>query len=206
MSEFVKAFEKFLSRDLTYVFGGAVALWSFQYWRHASVSVPSTLDPQLVLLLAVCYVIGYLIQEVATLCRCVKTKASRPPGKLVQWVYRWYERKDRGWQPSQSDYEAAKLWLYDVKTPQRFRDDHERTESLKQLGTTLGPSFFVSGVLMWRANPTACATRCEVDALVAGLVLFSGLTVGLLGWLKVTQQREHLLARYEAQLKRAASE
>lgn len=94
------------------------------------------------------------------------------------------------------NYEEAKNWLYKKGTSERFIDDHERTETLKQVGTTLGPCFLVSGLVLfakpWIIDKLSFQSALAIGALVLGIILL------FLDWLKVTQQAQYILFREQA--------
>jgi hypothetical protein len=143
------------------------------------------------------YAVGYSIQELFTLCHLIRTRAGFSPNWLGRLLYRLFDRRPAPFQLVDSaEYEQAKQWLYSNGVPQRFRDDHERIESLKHVGTTLGPCFLVGGgVFLWK---DAHAKIVEYQsARWIGLVVV-GFFLILLGWLKVTQQAQYLIARFRA--------
>ena len=200
MNELAKIFQKFLSRDLTYILGGSVLLLSI-FCYFGKIEWLDKPTPYLLLGGAFGYVLGYVTQEVATLLGVVRTKAEVPAPRYVQCFYRRFERQSKKWGPStRTDYKLAKQWLYDDRTPQRLRDDHERTESLKQFGTTLGPCFTLAGAVLFvaRFRSDICVNDPEFLLTIALLTFFVGIVLIHLGWLKVTQQREYLLGQYEA--------
>lgn len=190
MSDFFKAFEKFLFRDVSFLLGGSVVVACGMYVFRR---LPGADPPTFKILIAggVAYAVGYTLQEFFTLAYLVRTKAGYSPNWLGKLLYRLFDR--RATQPVDPDeYERAKSWLYE-QAPQRFRDDHERTESLKQVGTSLGPSFLVASAILFLNTPVADPSF-EVAAS-RGLALL-GFALWLLGWLKVTQQAQYLIARF----------
>jgi hypothetical protein len=89
---------------------------------------------------------------------------------------------------------VLKKWLYE-QAPERFRNDHERIESLKQIGTALGPCYLLAAlILLWKKtfNPTEFEYAMSRGLLVLGMILI------LLGWLKVTRQSQYLIDRFNA--------
>lgn len=196
ITELLKAFEKFLLRDLSFVLGGSAVVASFLF-------VSAKLDklvlsaPMLFLAIGLTYVIGYAVQEWATIAWIVRTKAEPEPPRLAQWLYRRFERKLKDWNPAnRGEYKKAKDWLFLTTTAQRYRDDHERTESLKQIGTAVGPNFFLAGLILCIGGATENWHFVRFDVAVALCLLVLGFGLTLLGWLKVTQQAEYLISNY----------
>lgn len=204
MDELTKGLQKFLARDLTFLVGGSGVLIAFLHIYGKLPLLPST-GPLVVLPVALAYVVGYVVQEIFTVCHVVRTKAEPMPPPFARWLYRTFERK-LDWQPTpRDDYKAAKQWLYAEGTPQRLRDDHERVESLKQVGTTLGPCTLLAGVILatgWVSGRLGIQIPFEVAVPVLSLAL-GGILIAL-GWLKVTQQPEYLIAQYREHLHRQA--
>jgi len=132
----IKAFTKFFYRDVMFLLGGSIIFLSvlYVYDRFPS-KEPATVIYAVAAGFA--YVTGYAVQEFFTLIRFIRTKAGVPPNTLSKLLYRAFER--RGVENPDfktDDYNRAKKWLY-KDGPERFRADHERIESLKQLGTAL---------------------------------------------------------------------
>ena len=194
MQYIIKAFTKFFFRDVMFVLGGSAIILSFLYVYDR---LPSK-EPSIgVYALAVgfAYALGYAVQDIFTLFRVVRAKAGVPPNSFAKFLYWLFERRKVEFPNFKNDqYENAKYWLY-TDGPQRFRDDHERTESLKQIGTTLGPCVALSGLLLLLL-PLLKKYMC-FDIVVTLAVLLLGISLFSLGWLKVTQQAQYLLKRAE---------
>ena len=198
VSELLKALQKFLLRDLSFVVGGSAVVVSFLF-VYGKLDNLVLSAPILFLGTGLSYVIGYAVQEWATIFRCVRTKAGVKPPRLAKFLFRIFERKPPDWKPQcRNDYKKAKEWLYLTTTPQRYRDDHERTESLKQVGTAVGPNFLLAGIILLIGVISNHLKWYFVPFNVAVMLclLFLGLGLTLLGWLKVTQQAEYLIENY----------
>jgi len=192
MSDLFKAFEKFLFRDMSFLLGGSVVVASGMYVFNG-LPTGDVLAFEYFIGAGVAYAVGYSVQEVFTLLRIVRTKAGYSPNWLSSSLYHLFDRR-RAVQVDPREYQEAKRWLYE-QAPQRFRDDHERTEALKQVGTTLGPCFFLSGVILLGKD---VLLRLEYESAVSWGFVVLGLVLFLLGWLKVTQQAQYLIARFRA--------
>ena len=195
METLIKAFERFLYRDLTFITGGAIELVAFVHLYCCAPGLADLSGPLLFFWVAIAYVLGYVTQECFTLVGWVRTQSKEPPCDCVLWLFRCWERRSCDWTPSpSSDYDAAKLWLFGELAPERLRDEYERIESLKQLGTAIGPCLVVAGSMFFLAlvkrsgfSSIEWDSRESATALVAFTV---GLFLILLGWLQLTRQRE----------------
>ncbi|MGA2061126.1 MAG: hypothetical protein ABSG67_11640 [Thermoguttaceae bacterium] len=191
MNDLFKTFEKFIFRDLSFLLGGSVVVISGMYIYNR---LPTANDQAFKYFIwaGISYAIGYCIQELFTLVHLVIMKPKFP----LKWIGRLlYKIYDRDWPKHNNgqDYHDAKWWLYQKDTPQRFQDDYERTESLKQVGTTLGPCFFLSGLILLMKK---YIVSIEFKYVVSYGLIALGVFLFLLGWLKVTQQSEHLIEIY----------
>lgn len=198
MGELLKAFQKFLMRDLSYVTGGAAVILSFLY-AFDRLPGESTSTVWYVLGVAFAYVMGYAIQDALGLCHIIRMKAGHAPNRLASWLYKQYDRT-----PPQSfdkaEYDKGKRWLY-TSAPQRFKDDHERIEGLKQVGFTVGPCLVISGIILLLTRH--CSATATFDRAVYCALLVIGVVLLLLGWLKVTQQAQYAL-RHSREVEPAA--
>ncbi len=187
MGELVKAFQKFLMRDLSYIIGGSAVILSFLY-AFDRLPGESTSTFWYVLGVAFAYVVGYAIQDALGLCRIIRMKAGHAPNKLASWLYERYDRTPP--QPfDKAEYDKGKRWLY-TSAPQRFKDDHERIEGLKQVAFTVGPCLLISGILLLTRD---CSATAAFDRAVSCALLVIGAVLFVLGWLKVTQQAQYVL-------------
>jgi hypothetical protein len=189
MDKLIGAFQRFIYRDLAFVLGGASVVVSFLYSFGKLPLAPDGLT--IALGLGVAYVLGYVIQDLATLCHLVRTKVAVPPARIGKGLYWLYERKSIAFKEVDSEvFEKAKKDLL-LKAPESVWADHERVESLKQVGTTLGPSLMISGAML--LSRPWLATR-NFETTLGVIVLGLGVALVLLGWLKVTQQAQITLA------------
>lgn len=195
METLIKAFERFLYRDLTFITGGAIEIAAFLHLYCCAPLLPELSGASLFLWAAIAYVLGYVTQEFFTLIRIVRTQAKKPPCGCVLWLFRCWERRSRDWKPLPSrEYDAAKLWLFGESAPARLRDEYERIESLKQLGTAIGPCLVVAGSMFFlplvKRGGFASIEWDSRESTTALLAFTVGLFLILLGWLQLTRQRE----------------
>ena len=187
MGELVKAFEKFLMRYLSYVTGGGAVILSFLYLFNR-LPTESTPTVWYVPGVAFAYVLGYAIQDARGLCRIIRMKAGHAPNRFASWLYECYE----GSSPlsfNKDDYDNGKLWVY-TSAPQRFKDDHERIEGLKQVAFAIGPCLVISGIVLLARD---CSATFAFDRAMSCVSIVSGVVFYTLGWLKVTQQAQYVL-------------
>lgn len=162
MGELVKAFQKFLMRDLSYIIGGAAVILSFLY-AFDRLPGEATSPFWYVLGVAFAYVLGYAIQDSLGLCRIIRMKAGHPPNKFASWLYKCYDRTlPRSFK--KAEYDNGKLWLY-TSAPQRFRDDHERIEGLKQVAFAVGPCLLISGIVILLTRD--CSATATFDCVMS---------------------------------------
>jgi hypothetical protein len=185
----VRAFEKFLMRDLVFIVGGAAIIMSFLFvYNH----LPTKEWPTAYYFLCagIAYGIGYAVQDLLVLLRISRSKAGHRPNWLGKFLF-WLSDREKAENIEKHNYDDAKRDLY-KKSLQRVRDDHERTESLKQVGMTLGPCFFLAGVIIWSRS---WLIQFEFEQVLAISAIGFGVALWLLGWLKVTQQGQYMLSR-----------
>lgn len=188
MDELVKALQKFLMRDLAFILGGSAVLLSF---LAAFDGMPKETTPTVWYFFGggFAYVVGYAIQEWFVILHGVRTKAGVQPPSIAKWLYERFERRPLTKMfYSGSDYDQAKKILL-TRAPERLQADHERTESLKQFGNTIGPCMLISAGIL-AAGPLLNQVGLR-SALVGGGI-FLGLALVLCGWLKVTQQAQYV--------------
>jgi hypothetical protein len=200
MNELVSAFKKFIMRDISFIIGGSLVILSFlsiyeriYYLEYRNIVV-------YLLFVAVAYTIGYGIQDGLTFLGIIRTKAGSSPSWFGKKLYRWFEKykdendkKDVPYPNVEENYVEAKLWLYGYAN-KRFQADHERIESLKQVGTAIGPCFVIAALILI-AEPLI--TKITFRWALISVMLIHGIILFALGWLKVTQQAQYLLKHWE---------
>ena len=145
MGELVKAFQKFLMRDLSYIIGGAAVILSFLY-AFDRLPGEATSPFWYVLGVAFAYVLGYAIRRITWPVPHNSYEGWASPQEFASWLYKCYDRTlPRSFK--KAEYDNGKLWLY-TSAPQRFRDDHERIEGLKQVAFAVGPCLLISGIVI----------------------------------------------------------
>ncbi len=82
------------------------------------------------------------------------------------------------------EHDKGKHWLY-TSAPQRFKDDHERIEGLKQVAFTVGPCLLISGIILLTRD---CSATAAFDRAVSCTLLVGDFS--LFRVVKVTQQTQ----------------
>ena len=193
MGDLVKAFHKFLMRDLSYIFGGGAVILSFFYFFNLfPKETPSTY--WYVLGVAFAYVVGYAIQDALGVLHIIRMKAGHPPNRHGRWLYKLYDCETP--EPFvKAKYDRGKDWLY-TSAAQRYKDDHERIEGLKQVGFAIGSCLIISGtpfLIRYLIRYFFTSGACDLDLFLSLALLPIGVVLYLLGWLKVTQQTQYVL-------------
>ncbi|MEM1056504.1 MAG: hypothetical protein AAGI52_13355 [Bacteroidota bacterium] len=193
MNELVRSLSQFISRDIFYILGGASVLASGLY-ALGELDRLGTSTPEYIFFAGLSYVIGYAVQDGLSLTPLVSTKGlsgSDPhnPNRFVRWLYRRFERKPWGHIPREFDRPKASR---DLRRPgnEGLVIVYERVVTLKQIGTTMGPCFFLAGCfLLGRA---AFVSRDPLDWSASLFAFAFGSLLLCLGWLKASQQVRYL--------------
>lgn len=184
-----KRFDAFLYRDLMYVLGGSSVLFALAFvFEKVPQSVPAVQVQVYVALVS--YTVGFTVQEVFTILGVIKTRPSKPT--KLGWLLKLFEKTDdlqqfEGVEVANRDKLVRCLYLHTEST---LHQRLERIINLKQLGTAVGPSFFLTGVillipLLTNGNQLASTTLHAI--LIVGTLLLST-TLILQSWIKNHQQ------------------
>jgi hypothetical protein len=196
MDELVKALKYFITRDLLYVVGGCTVELSFCYLFK--VQIPTSPSTSMALLAAgIAYGIGYAIQDGLSLSPFVTTAHVDSPGPIVRWLYHRFVRCK--WKSIEPDsFKEAQEKFTEIVNEHDYAQ-WNRIVSLKHIGSTLGSSWLVAGVLLVIA---AFTTRSEISStvLAAGCLILGIILLGL-SWVKGAQQTQFVMAVYDRHLK-----
>ncbi len=184
MGDLVKAFERFITRDLMYVIGGASVIVAV---LHVFGRIPAELGGWQGLYAAgLGYVVGYVLQEVSSVVGIVSTKATKPMPATARWVYRRFEGQtwpdDLGIVPA--EFTKAKLKIDSTGSP-RIQARLERIIGLKQVGTTIGPAMLLVALILAIGLLVGFTW---FDVVLSGSALVIGVILVELGWLKNGQE------------------
>lgn len=194
----LKAGDRFLFRDVVFAAGGGLVILSLLYlFGGVPKQDPGTVGYTIAVVIS--YGLGYAIQDVLTIMRVVRTKAGVPPWSYPKLLYKLFERREVQYKHLSKEeyrtaYSAAKNRLYSEEGSDRDRQDHERIEALKQVGTGLGPCLVIAGLCVFLKS--LCADEMPLPGSIGIFGMLLGLALWSLGWLKVTQQAQYLLLKY----------
>lgn len=210
MASLPKHLEVFITRDIIYMIGGSCVIGSFLY---ASGDVYPGLVPKLMLALArkepiplvllaagIAYVVGYALQDFCSIWGFVTTLDVLEPHPVVQrivgFLYRRFTGQDYKWRDLQAmardrdGFERKKkraMALYLSNEDNRF--EHQRTITLMQIGTTMGPCCLTSScVVFWKYFARG---KPPFDLKLGLIVLAFGLIFIAAAWLKAAQHTLH---------------
>jgi hypothetical protein len=197
VGDLLKAFERFIARDLILITSGGIVVLSF---LSCFDRVPHPEDSWALYLLlgGVAYFVGLTIQDVFSVMWAVSTAAYTMPqeDRFRRWLYRRYNGKgnDRYFRTVEIDLEYARDTI-------RRSDDLDRLErivTLKQAGTAGGPCLVVAGTLLllhWfkktREGPSW--EWFDVALPVASIVI--GILLIWFSWVRAAQQTQFLVRR-----------
>ncbi|MCI0552511.1 MAG: hypothetical protein L0287_16295 [Anaerolineae bacterium] len=136
--------------------------------------------------MAIAYVVGYAVQEFFSLSQFTTTATCFIPPNIVQRLYHLLER--RTWkQPSEFDQDDARTKI-DTHGLPRMHDRLERTITLKQIGTTVGPCAILSGIIIFIGAFKESNPHMYFDLTIAIIAFVFGIGLVGLGWIKACQQ------------------
>jgi hypothetical protein len=181
MGELIKAFQRFIARDLVFMVAGGAVVGAF---LHTFGRIPRS-DDHLVfylLLAGISYAVGYSVQDAFSLTPLLTTAHVQRPNSFVTWLYRRFTRTE--WVDiSDIDLDQARERITDGEQLAQL----ERIITLKQVGNAVGPSFALSGLLFlskwWTGSDT-------FDLAVALAAFWLGFVLVCLGWVKGAQQAQ----------------
>jgi hypothetical protein len=195
MGELVKILGKFFSRDFLYILGGASVLFSVLYAFDKNIAGAYPVEIK-IFVVGVCYVLGYLIQDVLSLTPLITTSQPKPKS-FLKWIYKRFTKKN--WERiHEVDYAITRIELtkkYQVKD----LEDLERLISLKHIGTTMGSCWLVSGLILIVKGIYSKIIHTDLFGFI---VLALGVLLIILGWLKGMQQYQLLYRLTSADTKK----
>jgi hypothetical protein len=189
MDELVKSVTNKITRDAAYFVGGGTIIASV--WLSCDSSTVTSSIPAIiqVFLAGLAYILGFLVQEIFSLCSWFSTALFIRPGPLFRLLYRWHTREEE---------ERPALYIpiftaYEEAGKQTLKNDEinaliERTATLKHIGTSVGPCFLISGIVLLSSS----------HAWLGILALVIGLFMWIDGRLKTMQQILYLERAFPA--------
>ena len=185
MNELIRALQRFITRDLIYLIGGGSLVVSFLYTFERLPS-PNDHGALYLLIAGISYVVGYTVQDSFGLIRVIPTTAPHRLNRYLRFLYRCYVREPWRDIPDATNFERAEEKLADDRQVVWL----ERITTFQQIGTTVGPCWFASALLLGTRWCLKGGGRFEL-AVVIGAFLMALILVHL-AWIKAAQQAQYL--------------
>jgi hypothetical protein len=194
MGDWAKLFKNFIYRDVAFILGGSIVLASFAYCfglfplidkANADVRFPLTL-----LLVALAYVVGYGVQDIAGVIRLSSTAVPYHPRWFGRSLYRRFTRSE--WKAV--DYAKAPFEEFEIEMglwtiPERTLQALDRIVSLKVVSVCIGTCASLSAVfILIHWFRLGMQSRLDLVLFIAAALF--GLVLICLGWLKAMQEMQ----------------
>ena len=190
----VKAFGKFLSRDLMFIIGGSSLLLCVVLAFDTTLAFTDVVkflkhEVLCVWVIGVSYVIGYAAQECLSLIPFVTTNDVEP----IQFLQKLYGRYTGQNYESREhlDFRLARIRLLKLH-PDRVLSELERTISLKQIGSAVGSSWLLGAIALavaaYRSREHA-PLSVPVFRATAVIMFLVSLSLIAMSWMKNMQQK-----------------
>jgi hypothetical protein len=182
MEAFVKALEKFIFRDISYVIGGTSIIVAGSLL--VGDILPSDISTPIVLFIAgIGYAIGWAVQDGLSLTGLINTSVKINTNKFLIFFWEIYTRMP--WkEPPQFDPLDVYLRMYYDFPPEKVAPI-ERMISLSHVGNTIGANWLVCSFLLFIGS-IIHASKVQFAVAISGFVVSSILM--LLGWLQAMQE------------------
>ena len=191
MDELVKSVTNKITRDAAYFVGGGTIIASV--WLSCDSSTVTSGIPAIiqVFLAGLAYVLGFLVQEIFSLCSWFSTALFIKPGRWFRLLYRWHTREEE--QDERPTLYIPIFRAYEEAGRQTLKNDEimaiiERTATLKHIGTSVGPCFMISGIVLLSSS----------HAWLGVLSIVIGVFLWIDGRLKTMQQILYLERAFPA--------
>jgi len=193
MEPLIKAFGRFIRRDVTYILGGGSVIISFFYCTGYFDRLLNLPDAFYLFMVGIAYVIGYAIQDGFSLTPFATTTSYFTPSPIVRWLYKQFVRQP--WEDNKESFNPYERLVYfnqkemDKQIPQSSLEFRERIIAFEMIGMTMGPCAGVSSIFLFIRAVVSSQQRCFNILLAIGILLL-GILFLALGWIKATQQME----------------
>ena len=200
MSDLVRAFERFIGRDLVFILAGTMVF----------ICIGRIICPQrslrefvrfengdwvwIVPAVGFAYIVGYAVQELFSLLRVSSTAIEVKPRCFEKRLFKWYHCREGEFGPDGGLLAQIRLQRFAKKS---FAAHVERMTYLMQVGTALGPASVLGGALLigWRLlDYFGCFPNrsTKFDLFAGAALLFFGALLLLTGAIKRLQLREYV--------------
>jgi hypothetical protein len=185
MDELSKAFRRFIMRDMVFILGGGSVILSFLYYFDFVEKILELRWGFYVFIAGIAYVVGYAVQDGMSLLGIVTTRDYFKPNCFVKWMYERFCGAE--WRDIKPFDSVNVRIIIDEKASEGHIKRLERTTSLRQIGTTMGPCGIISAMILfsraWKAG-------CGFDTTFAMVISVFSLVLICLGRLKTAQYTE----------------
>jgi UDP-N-acetylmuramyl pentapeptide phosphotransferase/UDP-N-acetylglucosamine-1-phosphate transferase len=166
---------KFFTRDLYYIIGGASIILSFLFYYNIFPFEKDIASYLVIFILLISYVIGYLIQELFSLFRIVRTTLPRQI-KIIDgflyWIFVGKKCESRG---TNRDYQKLDTDLkeaFNEKNMIESLSQFKRIISLKQIGATIGSNWLICSIIILLKYFNDVESASKINILILGVVIF----------------------------------
>lgn len=214
INELIKALKDFIVRDIIYIIGGVSVILCLLY-AFGKICDVFGKEPSVVVILyiaAIGYVIGWLIQDMSALIlgNLMTTSLNYKPGTFIQKRHLKFisgKEKDCWKGIPDENFDEIEASIKINKEEGRNLAQLERFVCLMQIGTTIGPCWFVSGVILFFKSLLILlhvAILCEkvscrgcVLCVFAVIVLLISVGLMILGRIQLVQLERYTYAIYK---------
>lgn len=203
MNELVRAFERFLGRDLVFIFAGVVPMlclsrvFGIGVCLRELVSLDHVSWVWIAFATGAAYVAGYVLQESFCLLPVSSTAIEGEPTRFIQWLFQRYQRKnwiERAF--GEPEGELLAVLRLGRSRNNACADYEERLVVLMQIGTAVGPGLIVGGalLLLWWISTLFWPAEgiTTVDKIAGPVLILFGSVLLTFGALKRAQLREYI--------------
>jgi len=174
-------------RDIVFILGGGLVIFSLLHYFDNVQKVLELRWGFYLFVGGIAYVIGYAVQDGAGLLRIVTTRDYFKANWFVKFLYERFTGQD--WKDIEP-FDSVKVRItIDEKASGRSIGRLERYNSLRQIGTTIGPCGLISAIIfglhLFKAK-SEFAITLTVVAFILSLLLIC------LGWVKTAQYMQFL--------------
>lgn len=193
IEEIFLTFNDFIYRDLFYVVGGVVVL--FSGFSAFDITINYT-GWNVVFLVLMGYIVGYVLQEIISITGFVTTGYKRP-NKFIRWVGKRFS-------PSEDWESLLQIEKVDLAALRNCLDQHcheasqkriNRTANLKHVGSSMSSSLLVTTIILIFAAIRHPDDDWYLPLAIASLLF--ALFLALVNWIKNTQEN---LMQFEVNL------
>ena len=161
MGELIAPIKVFLTRDVTFIIGGASVIGAFYYWLNPMLDMKPHSPASYFVVLGLCHFTGFALESLGQFVRLVNVATLPNPGRFIRSLYRSLTRKET-WYPADPLVDARFAQYAD----ERSQAEIDRIITLKQIAATMGAcSAIVCLIIIGK-----CITQHAITLLDAAVV------------------------------------